>query len=76
MTLIGHKTATYIPKPVSLVDPVFFSDSGGKKRYRFAVPQLYLRPGDAVTVGTDTFTAGMVSIMVSGTSRQMEVSEA
>ena len=76
ITLVGHKTETFTAKAVTLEHPLYYGLSNGKKRYRFAAPDLDLRPGDTVTVGSDVFTAGMISFTVSPGNQTMEVSEA
>ena len=76
ITLIGHKTETFTAKSVALFSPVYYGLSNGKKRYRFAAPDLDLRPGDTVTVGSDSFTAGMLSYTISPGRNTMDVSEA
>ena len=75
ITLEGHRTTTYSAKAVSLTGSSYKNIADGKTRYRCA-PDLYLRPGDTVTVNGDTFTADNISIAISVDSQTMEVSEA
>lgn len=72
--LEGHRTVSYSPKAVTLSGASYKNYSAGKTRYRCA-PDLYLRPGDTVTVNGDTFTADNISIAISVDSQTMEVSE-
>lgn len=74
ITLEGHRTTTYSAKAVSLTGSSYKSIADGKTRYRCA-PDLYLRPGDTVTVNGDTFTADNISIAISVDSQTMEVTE-
>jgi len=74
ITLSGHRTTTYSAKAITLTGASYKNLTGGKTRYRCA-PDLYLRPGDTVTVNGDTFTADNISIAISVDSQTMEVSE-
>jgi hypothetical protein len=73
--LEGHRTNTYSAKPVSLTGASYKNLTGGKLRYR-CQPDLFLRPGDTVTVNGDTFTADSISIAMAVDSQTMEVAEA
>jgi hypothetical protein len=73
--LEGHRTNTYSAKPVSLTGASYKNMTGGKLRYR-CQPDLFLRPGDTVTVNGDTFTADSISIAMAVDSQTMEVAEA
>jgi len=79
ITLSGYRQETYVPKARTLENPVYKLLNDGKIRYRFAEPDLYLNPGDTVTVGFDEFTANVVGYYVNAangaTRTQMEVSE-
>lgn len=75
ITLSGHRTTTYSGKAVTLTGASYKNVTGGKTRYRCS-PDLYLRPGDTVTVNGDTFTADNISIAMSAESQTMEVAEA
>lgn len=79
ITLTGHKQKTYTAKAVTLTGQTYKNSINGEIRYRFAEPNMDLNPGDIVTVGTDTYTAVVISYFVraktGGIETQMEVSE-
>lgn len=72
--LEGHRTVTYSPKAVTLSGASYKNYSAGKLRYR-CEPDLYLRPGDVVTVDGETFTADNISIAMAVNAQTMEVAE-
>lgn len=75
-TLTGHKTITYgSPATVALVAASYRAIYGGKRRLRGAIDNA-LKPGDTVTWGTDSFTAGEISYTVGPSTAVMEVAEA
>jgi len=76
ITLTGHKTETFTAKTTLLENSVYRSVKSGKIRHRIAKPNIYLRPGDTVTVESDTFTADVISYAISVDSQTMEVAEA
>ncbi len=76
ITLTGYKTETYAGKAITLEKSVYRSAKNGKIRHRIAKPNIYLRPGDTVTVGSDTFVTDVVSYAISVESKTMEVAEA
>lgn len=77
VTLIGHFAQTFVAKETRLYNPVYAQRADGDLSYRFAVPDLYVNPGDTVRVGDDAFTADAVLYMVSAGGGQtvMEVQE-
>jgi hypothetical protein len=75
ITLDGHKTTTYQAKTVALEGVNYHSVNDGKKLYRCAAPNIYLRPGDTATYGGDSFTVGLVTYYVNADQQSMEVSE-
>ena len=79
ITLTGYKQETYTPKSIELEDHIYYSQTSGEHRFRFARPNIDLHPGDEVTVGIVTFTANVVSYFVKVDSNlaqtQMEISE-
>jgi hypothetical protein len=74
ITLEGHRTNTYMAKSITLTGASYKNLGNGSLRYRCS-PNLYLRPGDTVTVNGETFTANYISIAISVDSQTMEVSE-
>ncbi|RLB92209.1 MAG: hypothetical protein DRH26_06790 [Deltaproteobacteria bacterium] len=76
IVLSGHATTTPTPKTVTLEDPIYSRLYEGKYRYRFAEPDLYLRPGDTVEVDDITFTADLISYSVNARNQLMEIAEA
>jgi len=77
VTLIGHFSQTFVAKETRIYNPVYAQRADGDLSYRFAVPDLYVNPGDTVRVGDDAFTADAVLYMVSAGGGQtvMEVQE-
>ena len=79
ITLTGHKQKTYQNKNITLDGPIYAGTINGATRYRFAIPNVYLNPGDTVTVGSDTFNANVISYFIGarpgGMTTQMEMSE-
>jgi len=80
ITLSGYKTETFTSKSITLSGALYKSVTDGKIRYRLANPSLDLTPGDEVTIGTDTFTADLISYYYRATKhgmdQNMEISEA
>lgn len=74
MTLEGHRTHTYTPKIVALTGESYRNTADGKLRYRCA-PDMYLRPGDTVTINGETFTADDISIYKSVDSETFEFAQ-
>ena len=65
-------------RPVSLIGRALLNDRSlnkGKLRYR-CEPDLYLRPGDAVTINGDSFTVDNITMSISPIRQVMEVTEA
>lgn len=75
ITLSGHRAEAQSPKAYTLRGPSYHSIRNGKTRYR-CVPDLYVRPGDTVTVNGETFVAGLITWTVGAGIESMEVSEA
>lgn len=79
ITLTGHKQETYTQKSITLAGQIYTGTINGETRYRFAVPNVYLHPGDEVTIGDDTFDANVISYFINarpgGMTTQMEISE-
>jgi len=77
LTLIGHRTESFSSKTVSLQNVSYRRvDSSGKISLRCNTPDIYLRPGDTATYGSDSFVVGLISYTVSVSQQTMEVSEA
>ncbi|MBN1974211.1 MAG: hypothetical protein JW787_11265, partial [Sedimentisphaerales bacterium] len=75
IVLTGHKTQTTGGKTVTLLNPTYRNLYQGKYTYRCATPDIFLRPGDTVVCGEDTFTANLITYVVSVAQQSMEVSE-
>ena len=73
--LDGHRTVTHETKSVNLTGASYRSLTKGKLRYR-CEPDLYLRPGDTVSVNGDSFTTDNITMFISPTQETMEVAEA
>jgi len=76
MTLTGYKQVTYHPQDVTLTGATYRSMRGGVLRYRLAEPYIFLNPGDVVTIGTDTFTIGLMTYIVSVAQATVELAAA
>ncbi len=79
ITLTGHKQKTYSNKSITLYNPTYKNLLNGAIRYRFADPNIYLWPGDTVTVGTDVFVVNNISynvgISAGNIQTSMEIAE-
>jgi hypothetical protein len=75
ITLSGHKTETYNGLAITLKTSIYRAILNGRIRHRLAEPNINLRPGDTVTIGSDTFVAGLISYFISVESKTMEVAE-
>lgn len=62
--LTGYKTETFVQKSIELENPIYKAFVNGVKRYRFAVPNLNLNPGDSVEIDGDTFDVDTISIYI------------
>ena len=76
VVLEGYKTTTYVAKSMTLTTSTYKALSGGKLRYRVAKPNVFLNPGDTVTIDSDTFIIGTMSYAISPTMQQIELEEA
>jgi len=76
ITLNGYKTETFSAKGITLENSIYRNEIDGKIRHRLAEPNIYLRPGDTATVGTDTFVVDSLTFYVSVESKTMELAEA
>lgn len=76
LVITGYSTKSYTPKILSLTGSTYRAITGGKLRYRLAKPYINLNPGDTVSIGDDTFAAGVISYIVSPDFQQVEIEEA
>ncbi len=76
IVLVGHRTETWGAQIVTLRGITYQSDKNGLIRIRCAEPDLFLRPGNTVKAGDETFTAGQVMTAVAKHTQWMEVVEA
>lgn len=80
ITLTGHKTESFVQKDINITGETYKSISNGKIRYRIATPNMDIKPGDSVTIGTDTFQADLISYYFratkNGIAQNMEIAEA
>jgi len=74
ITLDGHKTETWIPKEVDLVGASYMNLDNGELRYR-CTPNIYVRPGDTVSINGDSFIVENITYSVSAELETFEVSE-
>lgn len=75
ITLTGYKTETFVTKALTLdVESIYRSFYDGKITHRFAEPDIYINPGDTVTISDDTFTVGMITYSIGTTTQSMEIS--
>jgi|LDZT01.1.fsa_nt_gi hypothetical protein len=75
ITLSGHKQKTYTPKTVALEDVIYKSVTDDKRRYRCAVPNINLCPGDTATYDGDSFTVELITYTVNDGQHQIEIAE-
>ena len=75
ISLSGHKTTAWVNQSITLTEHTYYSETNGKRTYRFAKPHMGLRPNDTLVVGTDSMVVGMISYAVSPKSQSMEVTE-
>ena len=77
MRIDGHKTFTFPAQTVELQNVTQKqTTNSGSFRFKCAIPDLYLRPGQTAVYGSDSFTVGLVTYVISATYQYMEVSEA
>ncbi|KKN41620.1 hypothetical protein LCGC14_0721530 [marine sediment metagenome] len=75
-SLSGSRTTTASVQEAVLVNTTFSSTVAGVVRYRFALPDFFMRSGDLVTVdGGSSFTVGEVVYTVSVVAQTMEIVE-
>jgi len=74
ISLSGYKTESVSGDAISLSGSIYRRVSDGEVTHRLAEPNMLLRPGDNVTIGTDTFTASRISYAVSAEIKTFEVS--
>jgi len=79
ITLIGYKTESFTKKSMTLTGSTYRSVIDGKVRHRIVKPNIYLNPGDTVTIGDDVFDANVLSYyfmaIKKGINQNMEISE-
>ncbi|HET56883.1 MAG TPA: hypothetical protein ENN35_00390 [Deltaproteobacteria bacterium] len=73
IVLTGHRTATTGGRTVTLRNPTSRNLYRGKYTYRCATPDIFLRPGDTVICGGDTFDVDLITYVVSVAQQFMEV---
>lgn len=81
ITLEGHKTVAWESQSITLENAIYKLTDDGRIMFRFPTPHIYLRPGDELTVGSDTITVGLITYYVQvdnggSVSQQMDVQEA
>ena len=77
ITLSGHKTEGWISKSiVASGSSVYRRISDGKLNHRLAEPEMFLNPGDTVTIDNDTYVVDYLSIVIGSIQQTMEIAEA
>ena len=79
ITISGYKITTHTPKGVELpVENVTYQGllANGKSTFRFATPDLNIRPSDSAKIGDDTIVVGLISYSVSTAFQTMQLTEA
>lgn len=77
LTLTGYKTETWVPKTATADGAsTYRSLTKGKITHRMAEPDIFINPGDTVTIDDDTFVVGNLSITIGSMIQNMEVVEA
>ncbi|KKM27866.1 hypothetical protein LCGC14_1570430 [marine sediment metagenome] len=75
--LSGHRTDTWGAQTVTIQGRITYrSENNGQIRLRKAVPDLWLRPGDTVIAGDDTFVVGQVMSAMAKATQWTEIVEA
>lgn len=75
ISLSGHKQKTFVKKSITLDGATYKNTLSGDIRYRLAEPNVYLNPGDSVTIDADTFDANVISYFISARRTTMELAE-
>jgi len=75
IVLVGHRTETFQPKNLTITTSNYRNVNNGYIRHRLAEPNIYLRPGDILNIGDDTFAANVISYYISVENKTMEVGE-
>jgi len=75
IVLVGHRSETYTNKSILLNNSNYRFVNNGFLRHRLSEPNIYLKPGDTVTIGDDTFDANVISYYISINRSTMEVGE-
>jgi hypothetical protein len=76
ITLTGHRNESFGNQIATLTDPIYKYVSDGIRRYRFAIPDPWINPGDTIRTNDDEFRVGYITYIVSDRYRQMEITEA
>lgn len=73
--LTGYRTTDFAAKNVTLENPVYSFLGAGSAQHRFANVDLFLNPGDTLTVDGDSIIVGSISYTVNTSSEMMQVFE-
>lgn len=77
ITLSGHKTEAWVPKNITLTGESYKRDTNDAFTFRFSDVNVYLHPGDTVTVDDDEFEPSVVNYSIAATNNgvdaQMEI---
>jgi hypothetical protein len=76
ITLTGHRTESFGNQIATLYDPIYKYTSEGIRRFRFAIPDPFLNPGDTAIIGDDEIRVGYITYAISNRYRSMEITEA
>ena len=73
-TLSGHKTETFSAANVALSGVTYRAlQADGMLRFRCSPIDIYLKPGDTATYGSDSITIDLVSYFISADESRMEI---
>ena len=79
ITLSGNKEESWVGKPITLTGTNYKRTTNDSFNFRFSDVNVYLKPGDIVTIGDDEFIPSLVTFSISSTSTgivvTMEISE-
>jgi hypothetical protein len=75
VTLTGHRTESYSSRTVILQGVAYKSTIDGLIRVRASI-DLFLRPGNTVVAGDDTFVCNLITCRVGENYQYMEIQEA
>lgn len=68
IVLSGYKTEAWVPKNITLTGESYKRDSDNAFTFRFTDLNVYLHPGDTVTIGEDSFEPSQIIYSIAATN--------